>query len=120
MSDELRCPFCEQAVEGLTLYLAAGGFRLMVCARCYQVLVSKERQPHSTPMRRLRRVLWGFPRKEVAPDAGSTAGEQVVGYGLPSVADGHAYGNAIPESIAPTCGLSRASSKEVRTHGAVV
>ena len=120
MSDELRCPFCEQAVEGLTLYLAAGGFRLMVCAGCYQVLVSKERQPHSTPMRRLRRVLWGSPRKEVGLDAGSTAGEQVVGYGLPSVAGGRAYGDAIPESLVPARGLSRASSKEVRTHAAAV
>ena len=117
MSDELRCPFCEQAVAGLTLYLAAGGFRLMVCARCYQVLVSKEHQPYSTPMRRLRRVLWGFPRKEVVSDEGVAGSDAATGDGAPPVVGGHADRGAVRPCLAVGDNLDW-SSKEVRPHGA--
>lgn len=69
----LHCPFCEREVTGLTSYGVAGAFRLFVCNACYVRLVRSEHQPHSKPMQRLRRLLWGSPRKkEVMTDAGLT------------------------------------------------
>lgn len=52
----LRCPFCEQPVDGLTLYLT-GAFRLFICERCYGRVVAMEHQPHSKLMHRLRRLV---------------------------------------------------------------
>ena len=65
----LRCPFCAQAADGLTLYLTPGHARLLVCPGCYALLVSKERQPHSQPMKRLRRLL-GHLETEVMTNEG--------------------------------------------------
>ena len=65
----LRCPFCAQATDGLTLYLTPGHARLLVCPDCYILLVSKEPQPHSQPMQRLRRLL-GHLETEVMVDEG--------------------------------------------------
>ena len=63
MTEELRCGFCSQEAEGLTLYGVAGVFRLMVCEPCYGLLVAKEGQPHAQPMRRLHRLLWLSERR---------------------------------------------------------
>ena len=57
MSNTLHCPFCDQDTDGLTLYSIAGAFRLFVCNTCYGLLVSKEHQPHSKPMKRLHWLL---------------------------------------------------------------
>ena len=60
----LRCPFCRQAAEGLTLFFFGGGSRLFVCPRCYELLNAKRHQPYSRSMQRLRRVV-GQLGKEV-------------------------------------------------------
>ena len=57
MSEALHCAFCAQEADGLTLYSVSGVFRLMVCEPCYSLLLAKEGQPHSQPMRRLHRLL---------------------------------------------------------------
>ena len=115
MSDTLHCPFCHQDAEGLTLYLAAGGFRLMVCARCYRLLVSKEHQPHSKSIQRLRRVLWGSHKhkEEVVSYEGATA----LSRGVPSVADGEAHRGALSAAVAAG-GVVEGEVTEVRGHGA--
>ena len=51
----LRCRFCRQETDGLTLFSIAGQFRLLVWEGCYGRLVKKEHQPHSQPMRRFAR-----------------------------------------------------------------
>ena len=86
----LRCPVCEQAVDGLTLYLAPGHFRLMVCAACYRVLVAKEHQPHSKLMQRVRRLLWGVNEKEVVTHAGAPGDDEALGHRGSVVAQGQA------------------------------
>ena len=115
----LRCPFCKQAVDGLTLYLAAGGFRLMVCEVCYALLVSKEHQPHSQPMQRLRRVLWGSHRKEVMVDACPSGGDAVAGHGVPALANRQAHRGAVCASVA-TGGRMGGPSKEVKHDGTAI
>lgn len=72
MTDPLRCPFCQDEVESLTLYLTPGGCRLLVCPACYALLVSKERQPYSHVMQRLHRLL-GQLETEVMCDEGVAA-----------------------------------------------
>ena len=57
MSDELRCGFCEQPAEGLTLYHVVGRCRLMVCAGCYAQLLAKIHQPYARVTRRAYRLV---------------------------------------------------------------
>ena len=85
MSDELRCPFCEQAVDGLTLYGVAGVFRLLVCQACYALLVSKENQPYSQSMQRLRRLV-GLNGREVVTHAGPGRRHTALGHNPSAVA----------------------------------
>lgn len=65
----LRCPFCEQVVDGLTLFGFAGVIRVLVCVTCYDSLVLAQHQPRSRPMRRLRRLA-GLIEREVMVDEG--------------------------------------------------
>jgi hypothetical protein len=111
--DTLHCLFCHQDADGLTLYSVAGAFRLMVCQACYGLLVAKEHQPHSKPMQRLRRVLWGSHKKEVVSDEGATA----LSRGVPSVVDGEAHRGALSAAVAAG-GIVEGEATEVRTHGA--
>ena len=55
--EALRCPFCHQDADGLTLYTVAGVFRLLACEVCYAALVAPAHQPHSKLMKRLHRLL---------------------------------------------------------------
>ena len=69
----LRCPFCHQDADGLTLYTIAGVFQLMVCERCYAALLATAHQPHSKLTKRLRRLL-GLTGKEVVSNEGVIGG----------------------------------------------
>ena len=57
LTDELRCGFCAQPTEGLTLYSVLGQFRLMVCEGCYTQLAAKAQQPYAHVTQRLHRQL---------------------------------------------------------------
>ena len=71
--EALRCPFCHQDVDGLTLYSVAGVFRLMVCEPCYAALLATAHQPYSTLTKRLRRLL-GLTGNEVVSNEGVIGG----------------------------------------------
>lgn len=90
MSEALRCGFCGHETDGLTLYSVAGVFRLLVCETCYQRLVAKEHQPHSTPMKRLHRLLGLNVRREVVDDEGPAGCDGAPGDSLSAVAQGEA------------------------------
>lgn len=94
MSDTLRCPLCGHDSEGLTLYSVAGVFRLLVCPACYGLLVAKERQPHSQPMKRLHRLL-GLNGREVVNDAGRARCHTALGYSPSTVAQEEAQATAV-------------------------
>ena len=108
MTDVLRCPFCEQTVDGLTLYSVAGVFRLLVCASCYGLLVAKEHQPHSKPMKRLHWLL-GLNGREVVSDEGAE------GCDTP-VAGGSAHRGVVRQSLAAGGGVRSCQQKGI-THG---
>ena len=57
LPDDLRCGFCQQPTEGLTLYSVLGQFRLMVCEGCYAQLAAKAQQPYAHVTHRLHRQL---------------------------------------------------------------
>ena len=65
MTNSLRCPFCQQAAEGLTLFFFGGGSRVFVCPGCYELLNTKRHQPYSHPMQRLRRLMGHFGKEVV-------------------------------------------------------
>ena len=64
VEDTLLCSFCGHNDDGLTFYSAAGMFWLFACTPCYGLLIAKERQPYSQPMKRFHRLL-GLNGKEV-------------------------------------------------------
>jgi hypothetical protein len=103
MTHMLHCPFCHQAAEGLTLYSVAGVFRMLVCPACYALLVSKEHQPYSTPMQRLRRLLGlrsRITRREVVAHGYGVARQPVAGRGRAAAAHGLVECRAVRSALA--------------------
>ena len=74
MSGDLQCPFCEAEVDGLTLYHAPSGFRLMICPVCYELVRSKERHPYSQAMQRLHRLAGRINQEVVDAEVGMVSG----------------------------------------------
>ena len=93
MTELLHCPFCRQAVDGLTL-LFAGGSRVFVCPGCYDLLNLTRHQPYSHPMQRLRRMVGQFG-EEVMPHEGTPGDHTAPCHGQATVAQGPAQHCAV-------------------------